>query len=124
MKLKVRGFDAEAIKNSRIDENQILKPTKSMVIGSRDLPLSVQELILSQIRALVYSGQTVNSGIEHMLSRIGALKKKKKEITFLLESSVVVSDILSAMGISKASVALVRAGESSGKLKEALDSAL
>ncbi|WP_201341387.1 hypothetical protein [Abyssogena phaseoliformis symbiont] len=120
----MRGFDAEAIKNSRIDENQILKPTKSMVIGSRDLPLSVQELILSQIRALVYSGQTVNSGIEHMLSRIGALKKKKKEITFLLESSVVVSDILSAMGISKASVALVRAGESSGKLKEALDSAL
>ncbi len=34
------------------------------------------------------------------------------------------SDILSAMGISKASVALVRAGESSGKLKETLDSTL
>ncbi len=124
-RVEVEGVDdVEAIKNSRIDENQILKTSKSITIGSRDLPLGIQELILSQVRALVYSGQTVNSGIEHMLSRIGTLKKKKKEIQFLLASNAVVSEILQAMGVSKASVALVRAGESSGQLKEALDSAL
>ncbi|MBW5290056.1 MAG: hypothetical protein Rsou_0511 [Candidatus Ruthia sp. Asou_11_S2] len=41
-RIEVEGADdAEAIKNSRIDENKILKATKSVVIGSRDLPLSV-----------------------------------------------------------------------------------
>lgn len=116
--------EAEAIALSKIGTQNIDKVSKSFVIGNKDLPLETQELVLSQIRALVFSGQTIDNGISHMVKRIGGLKSKKKSIELQLKGGATISDLLSVMGISKAGVALVRSGESSGRLSEALDSAL
>lgn len=124
-RIEIEGdSEDEAISFAKINEDQVEKISKSVKIGSQDLPLEIQELILSQIRALVFSGQTIGVGIEHMLNRISKLKPKIKVIKLQLESGATVSEILRVMGISKAGVALVRSGETSGRLSEALDSAL
>jgi type II secretory pathway component PulF len=124
-RVQVEGkTEAEAISYAKINSSQIDKVAKSMVIGSTDLPLETQELIVSQIRALVFSGQTIGVGINYMMDKIKAVRKNKVLINLQLQQGATISDLLTAMGISKASIALVRAGESSGRITEALDSAL
>jgi type II secretory pathway component PulF len=124
-RVQVEGHsEAEAISYAKINSSQIDKVAKSVVIGSTDLPLETQELIVSQIRALVFSGQTIGVGINYMMEKIKAVRKNKVLINLQLAQGATISDLLTAMGISKASVALVRAGESSGRITEALDSAL
>jgi type II secretory pathway component PulF len=114
----------KAVRYAKINPSQIDKVSKSAVIGSQDLPLETQELVVSQIRALVFSGQTINVGINYMLDKIKAIRKHKILIELQLNQGATISDLLTAMGVSKTSVALVRAGESSGRITEALDSAL
>jgi type II secretory pathway component PulF len=116
--------EEEAVRESKIRQTNVLKVGKSIKFGNQDLPLETQELILSQIRALVFSGQTINMGVEHMLNRIAKIKPKAKQVRLQLKSGGTVSEVLTTMGLSKAGIALVRSGEASGRLSEALDSAL
>ena len=111
-----------AIDNSKIDPNSILSVSRSIAFGRRDLSLDVQELIISEIRALAYSGQALHQGLIDILQRANI--KRKISIQDVTDDGNTISNILATVGVSKIIAALIASGESSGRLQASLDSAL
>ena len=109
----------EAVEKSGINPEQIIGVSLAVHFGSQDLALDIQELILSEIRALARSGQAMNKGLARILKRSGIAKKN-----IVLDDGKTVSKILSEVGMSKAVVAVISAGENSSRLDNALDNTL
>ncbi len=112
----------DAIENSGINPDQILSVSLAIHFGSQDLSLDVQELILSEVRALARSGQAMNKGLTRILKRSGI--SKKAVLGIASDDGKTISKIFSDIGMSKAVVAVVGAGESSSRLDSALDNTL
>ncbi len=111
----------DAIENSRINTDRILSVNKSFSFGSKNLAIETQELIISEIRALAYSGQAMHNGVINILQRANI---KKLNIDNIVDDGSTISDILALAGIGKPVVALVASGESSGRLHDALNSSM
>lgn len=109
-----------AIENSKLSAEQIISVNLIVTLGSTELKLDIQELIISEIRALSKSGQAMGAGLKKILKRSGVAKKT----TLGVDDGKTVSEILSDVGMSKAVVAVIAAGESSSRLDSALNSSL
>ncbi|KKN25142.1 hypothetical protein LCGC14_0887740 [marine sediment metagenome] len=91
-------------------------------LGKTELALSEQLLLVAQVATLVDSGAKVAKGIMDIVESAGFLKKFRNDPR--LNHASTVSDYLGIFGVSRTVKLLVIAGEKSGRLSEALNSAV
>lgn len=112
---------SEAVENSHISPEHILSVNLAIHFGSNELALDVQELIISEIRALAQSGQAISRGLARIVARSGLAKKTTLGTA---DEGKTISKSLADIGMSRAVVAVVAAGESASRLDEALSNSL
>ncbi len=94
----------------------------NLKLGRTDLALSEQLLLVAQVATLVDSGAKVAKGILDIVDSADFLKKFRNDPR--LKHASTVSDYLGIFGVSRTVKLLVIAGEKSGRLSEALNSAV
>lgn len=112
----------DALEKSNLNPNQVLSISLVIKFGSSELSLDIQELIISEIRALAQSGQAINKGLVKIIKRAGVAKKTNLLVD--IDKGRTISKILSDIGMSKAVSAVVSAGENASRLDNALENSL